>query len=138
MTRRSSTPAYYAKRTSAGKPRPIAKGIAPKTAGERMNKTEQRFALTLESELAAGHCIAWWFEAMSWRLADNTHYRPDFQVQRPDGSIELYEVKAAKRGEYMTTPEAWVKLKVAAEQMPYPLTVVWQTKDGYWQRERLN
>jgi hypothetical protein len=136
-SRRSSTPAFYAKRTSAGKPKPNG-SAAPKPPREKMNKTEQRFAQRLDAQLADGHIHWWAFEFLSVKLADDTHYRPDFLVQRPDGTLWLYEVKAAKGRDYMTTPDAWVKLKIAAKELPIPLTVVWQTKDHHWHEERLN
>lgn len=145
MSRRSATPAYYGKRPNMGT-RPTTggthtvngTGIAPTSPRERMNKTEQRYADHLDTLLLASQISAWWFEAFSWRMADDTHYRPDFLIQRPNGALEVEEVKPPKKADFMTTPEAWVKLKVTAGTMPYPLTVVWQTKDGYWHRERLN
>ena len=135
-SRRSSTNAVY--RTQAGRPKPIGTGKAPKSPRERMNKTEQAFATRLDAQLAAGDITAYWFEAITWRLADNTFYRPDFLVQFPDGALVIYECKGTRGREYMTTPDAWVKLKVCAETMPFPLVVVWKTKDGHWHSEALN
>lgn len=118
---------------------PKAKG-RKRTAVERMNKGEARYAGVLDTRRAAGVVLAWWYEGLSWRLADETHYRPDFVVMLPDGTVELHEVKAASRedrGEdFGATPEAWVKLKVVAEHAPFPVVVVWQ-HGGQWQERRL-
>lgn len=141
MAKRSRTAAYHftrAPRTQAGKSKPTGTGQPPKPKTRGMNKTEERFALRLEEWLAAGQISAWWFEPISWKLADATRYVPDFMVQHESGALALYEVKGTKGREYMTTPDAWVKLKIAAEQMPFPLTVAWQTKDGHWHTEPLN
>ena len=139
MTRRSRTAAHYhTPRTKAGKHAATGVGQPPKTKRAGMNKTEERFADHLDTWMTAGYISAWWFEPMSWKLADATRYMPDFLTQHADGALHVYEVKAAKGRDYMTTPDAWVKLKIAAEQMPYPLTVAWQTKDAHWHTEQLN
>jgi hypothetical protein len=118
---------------------PKAKG-RKRAAEERMNKGEARYAQILTARQAAGLVSAWWYEGMSWRLADETHYRPDFVVLLPDGTMELHEVKPASRedggDDFGATPEAWVKLKVVAEHAPFPVVVVWQ-KGGTWQERRV-
>jgi hypothetical protein len=115
---------------------PMAKG-RKRSAEERMNKGETRYAQILTARQAAGLVSAWWYEGMSWRLADETHYRPDFVVLLPDGALELHEVKAASGdSDFGATPEAWVKLKVVAEHAPFPVVVVWQ-KGGAWQERRV-
>ena len=118
---------------------PKAKG-RKRAAEERMNRGEARYAQILTARQAAGLVSAWWYEGMSWRLADETHYRPDFVVLLPDGTMELHEVKAASRedggDDFGATPEAWVKLKVVAEHAPFPVVVVWQ-KGGTWQERRV-
>ena len=118
-------------------------GDLPKAKGrkrapeERMNRAEARYAAVLDARQAAGVVAAWWYEGMSWRMASETHYRPDFVVLLPDGTVELHEVKAAARDDdFGATPEAWVKLKVVAEQAPFPIVVVWQ-KGGQWMERRL-
>ena len=115
---------------------PPAKG-ATKSPEERMNKGEQRYAQLLEQRREDGLIAAWWFEACSWRLADNTHYRGDFLVMTTDGALELHEVKGRKGESFYAEEDAWLKLKIAAEQMPWPVVVVWPSKEGHWQERRL-
>jgi hypothetical protein len=90
---------------------------------------------------AAGALAAWWYEPLNWRMADNTYYRPDFLVMRDDGALELHEVKGRKNGKdgkpdtFWKEEDAWLKLKIVAEQAPFPLCVVWPRRDGGWQIE---
>ena len=84
-----------------------------------MNLTEKAYANLLEVRRLAGEIVGYRFEAYKLRLADNTHYTPDFVVQMPDGSIELHEVKACKStGGFFCEDDAKVKIKVAAETFP--------------------
>lgn len=78
----------------------------------QMNKTEAAYALHLELLKRAGE-IQWYkFEAMKFRLADNTFYTPDFMVMARDDRFEAHEVKG------FWTDDARVKIKVAAEMYP--------------------
>ena len=49
--------------------------------GER-NKTEARYEQLLETRKRAGEIIGYWFEGVTFRLADNTRYTPDFIRRR--------------------------------------------------------
>ena len=117
---------------------PRAKAQKPRQAIERMNKGETLYAGHLEALRAAGVIAGWWFELLSIRLADNTHYRPDFLVMRADGTLEIHEVKGRKKGKdgkadtFWAEEDAWLKLKVVAEHSPIPVTVVWPRRDGGW------
>ena len=53
--------------------------------------------------------IEWHFESATYKLADNTNYKPDFYVVLPD-AIELVDVK----GSGPIDAKAIVKIKVAA------------------------
>jgi len=90
----------FTKRFAAGRPR--------HTPGT-MNKTEEKYAAELQSALLAGEIIWWAFEPWKFRLAPLTTYTPDFGVMRPDGLIEVQEVKGHWED------DARVKIKVAAE-----------------------
>ena len=58
--------------------------------------------------------IIWYgFERIKLKLADKTHYTPDFFVVKNDGSVEVHEIKGFMRD------DAAVKLKVAAEIYPF-------------------
>ncbi len=97
------------------KPAVARKRLPPGT----MNKTEAAYAEVLESRCAGGEIVSYRFEAYKLRLADNTHYTPDFVVQMPDGTIQLHEVKACtSKGVMLCEDDAKVKIKVAAEQYP--------------------
>lgn len=119
---------------------PRARGARPRQALERMNKGEALYAEHLERLRASGAVEAWWFEPLNWRMADNTYYRPDFLVMLPDGGLELHEVKGRKNGKdgkpdtFWKEEDAWLKLKLVAEQAPFPVSIVWPRRDGGWDR----
>lgn len=84
----------------------------------KMNKTEAAYAALLESHKQAGE-IQWYaFEGMTFKLADNTRYTPDFAVLRSDGLMEIHEVKGFWRD------DGRVKIKVAAELFPFRFLAV--------------
>lgn len=60
----------------------------------------------------AGEVEAWDYEALKFRLADNTYYTPDFVVYRSDGLVELVDVKGSGGWEQATR----VKFKACAER----------------------
>lgn len=77
-----------------------------------MNNTEAEYARYLEASRIAGEVLWWKFEAIKFRLADNTFYTPDFVVMAANQQIELHETKG------FWTDDARVKTKVAADQYP--------------------
>lgn len=78
-----------------------------------MNDTERKYAAELDRMVAEGRVARWDFEAVKFRLADNTWYTPDFRVLMADGTEEIHEVKGHWE------PAARVRFKVAAEVHPY-------------------
>lgn len=108
-----------------------------RTPQERMNKGEAAYAQVLDRR---PDVVGWWYEAMSWRLADDTRYVPDFLVLFDNGRVEWHEVKAAARkagGEdFGVTEVSWAKIKLAAELAPFPVVVVWPDR-GTWRERRL-
>lgn len=117
-------------------------GTAPATRGRKREdgyatKGERAYAELLDGRKHAGHVAGWWYEAMSWKLVDDTHYRPDFLVLLADGTLEVHEVKAGKGDDFNATEVAWLKLKVAARDCPIPLVIVWESPKGCWQERRL-
>ena len=83
-----------------------------------MNRTEAAYALALELRKHTGE-VAWYaFEAMTFKLAKDTRYTPDFVVMLADGSIELHEVKG------FFEDDAKVKVKVAASMFPFVFRLV--------------
>ena len=86
----------------------------------RMNRTEAAYSEILEARRLAGEITGWMFESLRFRLADNTHFCPDFVVQMIDGTFEVHEVKACRSsGGFLIEDDASVKIKVAAEMYPW-------------------
>ncbi|MGE3293844.1 MAG: DUF1064 domain-containing protein [Geminicoccaceae bacterium] len=100
-----------------------------------MNRNEQAYALELVRRHFAGEIKHWAFEPEKLRLADNTFYTPDFRVMGVGGEIEFHETKGRKGDGYWCEEDAKKSIKVAAEQHPYRFLIVWQGRDGTWQRE---
>jgi hypothetical protein len=91
-----------------------------------MNKSESEYSRVLELRKCNGE-IAWFaFEGLTFRLADNTRYTPDFAVMLNSGELELHEVKG------FWTDDAKVKIKVAAELFPMRFIAVRKTR-GSWE-----
>ena len=95
----------------------------------RMNRTEGRYAEVLKARKLAGEVVWWKFEALKFRLADNTFYTPDFIVMESNGDLVAYEVKG------FWTDDARVKIKVAADLFPVQFGAVRVLRTG-WQEER--
>lgn len=112
---------------------PAARGADPAVAA--MNGVEARYSGFLTAETAAGRVAAWWYQKLTWRLGPGVHYRPDFVVLRPDGWLELHEVKArAKGGDFGATEASWAKVKATAGEAPFRVCVVWPGVRGQWQQ----
>ena len=89
----------------------IARGRRRRVEG--MNGLEQEYAGLLELRRHAGEVVWWAFEAMTFRLADDTRYTPDFAVMLADGQMEIHETKGHWED------DAKVKIKVAASMFPF-------------------
>lgn len=99
----------------------------------QMNQTEKRYAAYLEGEKHAGRVSSYWFESLKLKIADHScFYTPDFLVLRPDGSLELHEVKGSPR---IFQDDAKVKTKAAATQYPFKVFVVYPEKRAGWKVE---
>jgi hypothetical protein len=81
-----------------------------------MNRTEAAYDAHLRTRSIAGEVVWYKFEAVKFRLADNTFYTPDFAVMVADGHLEMHEVKG---NEAIFADDAKVKIKVAAELYPF-------------------
>lgn len=77
-----------------------------------MNRTEEAYAEILEARKLAGEVIDWVFEAVTFKLADDTRYTADFLVYLADGSMEFVDAK----GGGPIDPKSVVKIKAAAEK----------------------
>ncbi len=137
----------------AGDPEPIP-GFAPQMRSQKecrralpghrvgqMNATEQRYALRLENEKAAGKVLSWWFERMVFRLDGGTRWTPDFLVGRYAGkgelTFELVDVKGGPRK--LDMPAQRIKAReVAAMVAPLGWRVVIERwHEGRWEREEI-
>lgn len=97
-----------------------------------LNKTEAAYDSYLKTLLMAGELLWYKFEGMKFRLADNTFYTPDFNLMRPDGQIEIHEVKG------FWQDDARVKIKVASEMYPFKFIAVKaraKKHGGGWEEE---
>ncbi len=96
---------------------------------EGMNKTEALWADNL-ALLKRGSEIEWFmFEAVTFKLAKDTRYTPDFAVMLPDGLMQFHEVKGFWR------EDAKVKIKVAAAMFPFEFIAI-KRENGEWKREK--
>lgn len=109
--------------------RPLAKGRTVRRTVGQMNKTEAKYAQMLDIEKHEGRILDYWFEKITFKLADDTRYTPDFVIQRPDGTMEVHEVKG------FWEDDALVKIKVAAAQFPFrfiAVSAIAQKHGGGW------
>jgi hypothetical protein len=83
-----------------------------------MNKTEAAYAAHLESERLCGEVEWFVFEAVTFKLAADTRYTPDFLVMMPMGFLECHEVKG------FWQDDAKVKIKVAAAKFPFRFVAI--------------
>jgi hypothetical protein len=96
-----------------------------------MNKTEAAYDRHLQTKQHAGDILWHKFEALKFRLADNTFYTPDFAVLTRELGLECHEVKG------FWQDDARVKIKVAASIYPIRFIAVTKRKDG-WEREEFS
>jgi hypothetical protein len=61
----------------------------------QMNSTETAYRDLLVDRVAAATIHRFLFEAITFKLADDVRYTPDFAVWMPDGTLEFHEVKAS-------------------------------------------
>jgi len=123
-------PRYFTKKRSQGhKP------------GE-MNSTETAYRDLLMGRVAAATIHRFLFEAITFKLADDVRYTPDFAVWMPDGTLEFHEVKASSGdGETLIDPNGRTKIKVAARMLPefrFVMCVRATKKNGWgWKYEEV-
>jgi hypothetical protein len=101
----------------------------------QMNQTEAAYAETLLLRKMASEIIDWQFEAITFKLAPDCRYTPDFAIWMADGTMEFVDVK----GSGPMDEKSRVKAKVAAERYPMFVFVIEQKKakkdGGGWKRE---
>jgi hypothetical protein len=100
--------------------------------GER-NRTEAAYESHLEMRRRVGEILWYDFERMTFRLADDTRFTPDFNLLLANGILECHEVKgtttrdsvAGKRKAPYILDDARVKVRVAAELFPIVFKIVY-------------
>lgn len=91
------------------------------------SRWERDYAARLNLRKHLGEVVDVLYQRVTYKLADDTRYTPDFVVILAGGRVEHHEVKGQKR------EDAMVKFKVAAEQMCSLGAFVMVTKDdGSW------
>jgi hypothetical protein len=91
------------------------------------SKMERDYAALLDARKRHGIIAAWRYEAVGFRLANNTFYYPDFMVILSDGIIEFHETKGFDR-----QGKGKAKWKIAAGMYP---EFVWKfitLEKGQW------
>lgn len=102
-----------------------------------MNKTEAAYDQHLSLRRHAGE-VSWYaFEAIKLRLAKGTFLTVDFTVLLPDHTLEFHEIKGRKGDTFWAEEDAKIKLKVAAEQFPFRVLVVWPRRGGGWNTQHV-
>lgn len=116
-------------------------GRGKRRAPGEMNGTERKYAERLETLRLRGE-IEWYaFEAVTFKLAPDTRYTADFVVMLPDLTIEFHEVKGStkdkKTGKRVPFIEgdAKLKIKIAAELMPFRFSLVWPIPEGWGRKD---
>jgi hypothetical protein len=93
---------------------------------DAMNGLERRYAALLD-----GDPTVWdyYFQAIKFRLANNTWYTPDFVVIRTTGAMEVHETKGHWE------EDARVKWKAVADLYPFPfVAITWEKKAWVFER----
>lgn len=103
---------------------PLAKA-PPMDLYAGMNKTEKLRAVDLEAMKRGGLIVAWWYEQFTFKLATDLRYTPDFVIQKPDGALEVEEVKGFWRD------DARAKIRMFAVLFPFPTRGYSRTKHGW-------
>lgn len=94
-----------------------------------MNKLEKHRAIQLEAMKRGGLIADWWYERFTLKLADDCRWTPDFLIQENDGSLRLEDTKGHMR------EDAHIKMKVAAQHFPFPITVLYKDGRDGWKTE---
>jgi len=87
-----------------------------------MNKTEEEYAEILQARRLTGEVIRFDFESMTFKLAKDCRYTPDFSVWLADGSMQFIDCKGAGPMD----EKSRVKAKLAAELFPQFVFIIEQ------------
>lgn len=113
---------------SIQQPAPAPFEFAPEVGKRKKNKTERRFEQDfLMPAHIDGKLKKYYFERLTFLLADGTRYTPDFHGYWENGVIQIWEIK----GPYIYE-DGKVKYKCAAEQFVEFAFQLVQWKEKRW------
>lgn len=95
-----------------------ARGWGRRKAAGVMNRLEQGWELVLAERQATGRIVWFKYEAVTFKLAPDLRYTPDFLVMLPDGTLECHECKG------FFAEHNKVKVKAAAAMFPFRFVLV--------------
>jgi hypothetical protein len=96
------------------------------------NKLEAAYELELEAQKQRGEILWYQFEGITFKLAKDTRYTPDFVVMLANGELECRETKGFFRD------DAKIKLKVASALFPFRFVAIYaipKKQGGGFRRE---
>jgi hypothetical protein len=96
-------------------------------APDPRNKTEREYGARLEAKKRAGEILEYGFEGMTFKLAADLRYTPDYWVLAVCGRLELHECKGG-----FIRDDGRDKLKMAARLFPFLTWFLAQKKDDRW------
>jgi Holliday junction resolvase-like predicted endonuclease len=101
-----------------------------------MNRGESDYAALLEVRRRANDIVWYAFEAITFKLAKDLRYTPDFMVMRVSGEIECHEIKGRKNVDGQprayVTEDARIKIVMAAELFPFRFIQAFPLPGGQW------
>ena len=104
-----------------------ARSSGPALKSGQMNRLERDFLEeNIKYWVETGHVVAYWHEAMKFRLAHKTFYTPDFMLQTGSGEMQIIECKGFMRD------DAAVKIKVVASMYPFRVFLARRAKGQGW------
>lgn len=109
-----------------------------------MNRGETLYAQHLDLRIKIGEIKRYWFEGINLRMAKRTWLKPDFLILMADNSLQLHDVKGAKKKRngqhgYWIEEDANVKIKTCAEMYRglFVFKIVWPGEHGTWNSKTL-
>ena len=122
-----------------------------KKPGERNQWEADYEAQVLEPGKRDGTIIEYWFQSVTFKLADDCRFVPDYLLLMADGFVEIHDVKGSQKikkaghdpkerlgSKAFVEDDAKVKLRVFADKFPFRCFAVFKRRNyegGGWGRE---
>lgn len=144
MNNRAAWTAHVERQPAAPRSTPARTMALGRMKAGKMNKTEKAYSQHLELRKHAGEVLWYGFEKITFKLADDTRYTPDFPLLLASGQLECHEVKGTttktlKDGKVKAPyfrDDAKTKIKIASELVPVVFKVVYLVA-GVWVEEEV-